>query len=353
VKLLALDLGAALRGGQRQTVLVLAGLARRGHGVRLLARRASPLAAAARDAGLDVREVPAGSEASPFLLLAVAREARAFAPDVVYAGDARAHGAAVFSRASSSAPLVVHRRVTFPPGADPLSRAKYRAAARYLAVSAAVAASLEAAGVPRAKVTLVPDGLPDEAFRAEPAPAGPPWRLVHVGAFDALKGQDVAVEVLARLVRVPLDAELLFLGDGAERRSVEARASSRGVLPRCTFAGDVGDVANRLAASHVLLLPSASEGAPLALVEALAAGCPAVAHDVGGAAEMLNGGAAGVLLQSLDPDAWAAAVRALLLDPGRRALLVAAGRAAAAERTIGKTVARVEAELERAREAAA
>jgi glycosyltransferase involved in cell wall biosynthesis len=348
VRLLALDLGPGMRGGQRQSALLLAGLAARGHAVRLLARRGAPLAAAARDSGLDTAELPAGSEASPALLLAAAREACTFRPDVVYAGDARGHGVAVFGRAAAHAPLVVHRRVVFAPGRSPLSRFKYRAAARYLAVSGAVVASLQAAGVPAEKIALVPDGLAGDAFRESTAPPPPPFRLVHAGAFDGQKGQDVVVETLARLSRGGIDVHALFLGDGPARAAVEALASARGVADRCTFAGQVDDAGARFAASHLMLLPSASEGGPLVLVEAMAAGCPVVGHDVGGSREMVAGGDAGVLVTSRDPAAWEEAVRGVLLDPARRARLAEAGRAAAGERRIEKTVAQVERELLRA-----
>lgn len=345
MRLLALDLGPGMRGGQRQTALLLAGLAARGHEIRLLARRAAPLASAARASGLATVEVPPGSEASPSVLLAIAREARLFRPAMVYAGDARGHGAAVFGRATAIAPLVVHRRVTFPPGRSPLSRLKYRVAARYLAVSRAVAASLEAAGVPSGKIAVVPDGLPDDAFRESVAPAPPPFRLVHAGAFDGMKGQDVVVETLARLASGGIDATALFLGDGPTRAGVEALAAARGVAGRCAFAGQVEDAEARFASCHLMVLPSASEGGGLVLVEAMAAGCPVVAHDVGGSREMVAGGAAGALVASLDPAEWENAVRGVLLDPGRRARLVGAGYAAARERTIERTVGLVEAEL--------
>jgi glycosyltransferase involved in cell wall biosynthesis len=353
VRLLAFDLGPAMRGGQRQTALLLSTLASRGHVILLVARRRSPLAAAARASGLDVLEAPAGGEAVPTLLLCAARAARRFRPQIVYAGDARGHGAAFFGRAAAAAPLVVHRRVTFPPGAGPLSRIKYRSAARFLAVSRAVASSLETAGVPARKIALVPDGLPASAFRDGPLPPGPPWRLVHVGAFDGLKGQDVVVDVVARLSAAGIDVSALFLGEGPRRAVTEARAETAGVAARCTFAGAIEDVASRLADSHALLLPSESEGAPLALVEAMAAGCVAVARDVGGAAEMLGGGSAGVLVPSRDVAVWEIAVRDLLGDAARRTRLLSAGRAAARERTIERTADLVEAELERVlREAA-
>jgi len=164
VRLLALDLGASLRGGQKQTALLLAELAGRGHAIRFIGRRAAPLAECLRNRGIDVVEAPPGPEASPGLLLAVARAARLFQPDLLYAGDSRGHGAAVWSRASAARPLVVHRRVAFRPSGHPLSRVKYRAADRFLAVSGAVAASLAEAGVDPSRIAVVPDGLPPEAF---------------------------------------------------------------------------------------------------------------------------------------------------------------------------------------------
>jgi len=349
VRLLALDLGPDLRGGQGQMALLLSALAGRGHAIRFVGRRGAPLVDVLRERGeIDVVEAPAGSEASPALLMAVARAARVFKPEVVYAGDSRGHGAAMWSRASAGRPLVVHRRVAFRPSGNPLSRAKYRAADRFLAVSKAVEATLVAAGVDAERIVVVPDGLPPRAFVETDVPPAPPFRLVHVGAFDGRKGQRVTVEALALLVRGGLDATLLFLGTGPDQPSVAARATALGIAERCDFAGQVEDVAARLAASHLLLLPTDSEGAPLSLVEAMAAGCPVVAHDVGGVAEIVAGGAAGVLVPSVDPPAWEAAVRGLLLDPACRAHLREAGRSVAAGRTIALTVARVEAELMRA-----
>jgi glycosyltransferase involved in cell wall biosynthesis len=347
MKIFALDLGPSWRGGQRQTLLLVSGLARRGHEILLAARERSPLHERAAASGVRVEPMPGGAESAPGILFRLARAARRFAPDVVYAGDARGHGAAVWSRIASQRPLVVHRRVIFPPGRDPLSRLKYRAADRFLAVSKAVAASLAAAGVPETKVEVVPDGLPPEAYVAHSPLPAPPFRLIHVGAFDGRKGQEIVVEVLARLVARERDATALFLGDGPRRAKVEAAARRAGVDARCTFPGDVDDVARRLAESHLLLLPSESEGAPLALVEAMAAGCAVLAHDVGGAAEICASGA-GRLVRSLDLAAWEEAVLHLLDNPVDREKLVAAGRTAAAERTLARTLDRVEAALESA-----
>jgi glycosyltransferase involved in cell wall biosynthesis len=194
---------------------------------------------------------------------------------------------------------------------------------------------------------VVPDGLPDGAFvSAAPVPP-PPFRLVHVGGFDGRKGQDTAVEVLARLVERGLDARLTFLGDGERREEIVRLAAARGVAERCELAGLVEDVPARLAASHLLLMTSSSEGGSLAVVEALAAGCPVACHDIEGAGEILREARAGRLIVGLDPEVWADAVVEVLTvpEPVRRSI-VQAGREFAATRTIARTAQIVRRELE-------
>jgi glycosyltransferase involved in cell wall biosynthesis len=353
LRILALDLGAGWRGGQKQTALVAATLATRGHDVTLLAAEGSPLASEAASMGrVGLSPVPGRGEASPRLLAAVARAARRLHPDVLWASDGRGHGAAVWSLAAARTPLVVHRRVVFRPGRDPLSRLKYRAARRFVAISGDVARVLSESGVPPDRIAVVPDGLPESAFVNSPVPSAPPFRLVHAGAFDGLKGQDVAVVALARLVEGGIDATLTLLGDGLKRAATERLAEDSGVRSRCAFAGDVPDVPAHLAASHLLLLPSKSEGASLVLVEAMAAGCAALSHDLPATREVCGGGTAGRLVPTLEPGAWAEAVESLLRDEKERLRLVTEGRATAATRTLAESVERLEAVFESVLEAA-
>ena len=348
MRIFAVDLGRLWRGGQGQTLHVSRALAARGHEVAVGVTAGSALAERAVAAGLEVVPLPAAAEVSPRLLVALGRATKGVRPDVLWAGDAKAHGALVWSGGARRAPLVVHRRVVFLPGRQPFARVKYALAERYLAVSEAAGEALRRYGVPPEKVRVVPDGLPPGAFVERPAPKAPPHRLVHAGAFDGRKGQEVVVEVLALLGAGGLDVRATFLGDGPCRAHVEERARRLGVHDRCAFEGLVEDVASRLAASHLLLLPSGSAAAPLVLLEAMAAGCPALAHDIGGVAELAGDGACGSLLPTLEPGAWAAEARRLLEDDGSRAALVAAGRAAVAGRTTERTAALVEAELAKA-----
>lgn len=347
--MLAADLGADLRGGQRQTLLVARSLALLGDEVGIAALARSPLAAAvAAEPLLTLLEVAPGNEASPRPVLSLRRAVQAFRPEALWVGDSRAHGAAVWGGLHRRVPLVVHRRVVFPPGGDPFSRYKYSVAARFLAVSSAAARSLSASGVPVGKIRLVPDGLSPEAFRPSTAPPLPPLRLVHAGAFDGRKGQRVAVETLARLGKTGVEARLDLLGDGPDRPATEGEARRLGVDGCCSFHGWVTETAPFFAASHALLLPSDSEAAALVLVEAMAAGCIPIAHDVGGCAEVLGGGEGGVLVSSLDPYEWALAVARLASDAAGRARLEEGGRRLASARSLMRTTALVREELVRA-----
>ncbi|MEM9553860.1 MAG: glycosyltransferase [Acidobacteriota bacterium] len=144
-----------------------------------------------------------------------------------------------------------------------------------------------------------------------------PLRLLYVGALTAPKGAVRAVEVLARLVaRHGVDARLDLVGDGPARTTIERRVRDLGAgldidlgervalhgwLPR-------GEVAARYAAAHCLLLPSAGEGWPKVLSEAMAAGVVPLAGDVSGIAATLRDCGCGRALPPHAVDAFADAL---------------------------------------------
>ena len=120
MRILHIDTGLRMRGGQWQVLHLLQGLAERAVPSRLLAPAQSDLFQAAASVGLDVH---------PLRPLAAFRESRAFA--LVHAHDARAHNLAAFL----GKPFVVSRRVAFPVQRTPWSQWKYARATHYLAVS--------------------------------------------------------------------------------------------------------------------------------------------------------------------------------------------------------------------------
>lgn len=159
-------------------------------------------------------------------------------------------------------------------------------------------------------------GVPPEAFLVG-------W----VGRMTAVKRTDDVVLTLRKLVDKGVDAYLCLIGDGPDRDGLEQRAHELGVVQRCLFVGYQQDVARFYDAIDALLLPSANEGTPVSVIEALAAGRPAVATRVGGVPDVLRDGIDGYLVEVADTDGLADRLAELAADPQRRRQMGADGRA--------------------------
>jgi glycosyltransferase involved in cell wall biosynthesis len=112
-------------------------------------------------------------------------------------------------------------------------------------------------------------------------------------------------------------AMLLVVGDGPERRSLQERAAGLGVGRNVAFLGDREDVPRLLQAVDFHVLASRSEGTSLTLLEAMASGRASIATTVGGNSDVLTHGRTGLLVQSGDAEAFAAAIAVLAADPAR------------------------------------
>ena len=128
-----------------------------------------------------------------------------------------------------------------------------------------------------------------------------------------VKGFDLLVEAMPRVVAGVPSARLLLVGDGPERAALERRAEVLGVADRLHVTGVVTDVAASLAAADVVAAPSRNEGMGRALVEAMALGIPAVGAAVGGIPAVIVDGECGRLVPPEDP----AALARVLVELGR------------------------------------
>ena len=173
--------------------------------------------------------------------------------------------------------------------------------------------------------------LPDEAFDRPVAGGrrpGPVLDLRFVGTLSQpYKGLDVLLDALA-LTRWP--HRLTVVGDGRLRGDFEARVDAAALRGRVTFAGAVPPMVvwDSLATADLFVLPSRTEGLPRALLEAMSVGLPCLATPVGGVPEVLP---AEALVPVDDAGALAGAIDAVAADPGRRARMGAANRAAVTE----------------------
>jgi glycosyltransferase involved in cell wall biosynthesis len=153
--------------------------------------------------------------------------------------------------------------------------------------------------------------------------------LLQVARLDYLKDHATALRMLERVVKSCPQARLVLVGEGPERDKIEGILRERDLGPFVRLLGLRGDVARLVPAADVFLLTSISEGIPVTLIEAMAAGLPIVSTRVGGVAEVVEDGQTGLLAPSGDDAALAAHVLRLGEDLALRRQLGQKGRARA------------------------
>ncbi len=152
--------------------------------------------------------------------------------------------------------------------------------------------------------------------------------IVSVGNLKPQKNAGDFIEAAAMVLAEIPEARFVFLGDGPQRRALEARAFALGLEGKVLFLGWRRDVAQWLSAADVFVLTSLWEGLPRALVEAMKSGLPAVCYATDGVADLIKDGENGFMVEPGDHRALAARVTALLQDEARRKTLGAAAAAA-------------------------
>jgi L-malate glycosyltransferase len=210
-----------------------------------------------------------------------------------------------------------------PPGLQRLQRFAYTFAHRVVANSRAAAERLRIEGISSSKIEIIPNGIDPAMF--PPHDYSPrPRRIAMIACLREEKRVDVLITAAATILERYPDAEFLIAGDGTCREALEEQARETGVMHRCRFLGHRDDVPEVLAGADVFVLPSRSEAFPNSIIEAMAAGLPVVASDVGGIPELVEDGRTGRLVPPGDPQALGRALLEFLDHPDR---IEACGRA--------------------------
>ncbi|WP_243337933.1 glycosyltransferase family 4 protein [Anaeromyxobacter soli] len=330
-------------GIQSHTFSLARALAARGAEVHVVTRRSPGCPAHAVEGRLHVHRVGAppgapGPLATLAYVAAAARRVASLRPrvDVVHAHQLLSpSSAALLLSALTGTPILLNPHACGAIGdvgvlsATALGRLRLRAtvarADAFVAISGPIHAELRAAGVPPERILSIPNGVDLERFRPAAAeeraalrralglPAGP--LVVYAGRLSPEKGVDVLARAWPRVVARLPEARLWMLGDGAERARLEELARREGVETSLALPGPVADVAPFLRAADAAVLPSRTEGMPVALLEAMACAVPVVATAVGGSAEVLRDGVTGRLVPPERPGALADALVEALRDP--------------------------------------
>jgi glycosyltransferase involved in cell wall biosynthesis len=178
------------------------------------------------------------------------------------------------------------------------------------------------------KIAIVHCGVVPEAYRRDPGGTGK--RVAFVGRLDPVKGALLLIEALAEVLKAHPDATLTLAGDGPARAGAEARAAELGIANSVRFAGFMtqGQVADLLANSDMLVLPSFAEGLPVVYMEALASRIPVVASRVAGVQELVEDGVSGFTVPPGDVPSLTDRILRLMDDPARARAMGEAGRKA-------------------------
>lgn len=148
--------------------------------------------------------------------------------------------------------------------------------------------------------------------------------VLGVGRLKAPKDFSTLLQALARLQPGTYRAQIA--GEGAERKGLELEARELGLADSVDFLGERRDIPDLLRGADVFVLPTRSEGLPMSVLEAMAAGLPVVASAVGGVPELVDS-ETGLLVPAGDAPELARAIDRLLRDSELRERLGAAGRA--------------------------
>jgi glycosyltransferase involved in cell wall biosynthesis len=190
--------------------------------------------------------------------------------------------------------------------------------------------------VPKSKIETVLNGIDTDRYsdkstragiRAEYGIASGDKVVGTVGRLNEVKSQNLLLQAVAALGPEHSGVNILLVGDGPERQSLEKLANDLGLRSRSHFAGYQQNPERFLPAMDVFALTSRIEGLPLALLEAWAAGLPIVSSAVGGVPKVVSNGKNGLLFPNGDEVALAAALRKILADPKMAARMAYEGQA--------------------------
>lgn len=332
-KLLVVSDEMEVGGSQRQITYLLGGLDRRQWQAELVFfRKESFLVRDLRAQGIVVHHIPKRGRLDLRFVLAYAALLRRQRYDLVHAFSLTAELWTIVSGwlARPRPPLVASIRGLYLDESERFWRIKRfilsRSAAVIANARAGAIAAAQRAGVPLARIDVVPNGM----LPPDPLPAGQREALRHaIGApadrpFALFVGRLVKEKNLAclmrALARLPADERpwVALAGNGPLRGDIDAMREAAGLDADVRFLGERKDTAALMQSADFLVLPSSYEGMSNVLMEAMAAGCPVIASDVGGNPELVEDDVTGLLFPSDDAEALARCLRSLGKDAALR-----------------------------------
>jgi len=303
-----------------------------GNGLRDYERSASPNAfvAAARAEGIEVDVIRESFRFQPSIIRRLRAIVAQRRPDIIQTHMVKSHFLIKLAGLGKKYPwLAYHHGYTTTDlkmrAYNQLNRWSLPSATRVITVCDAFAKQLSRTGVRADRIVVCHNSVAaprrvtneeQQALKGKLAIAADERVVLAVGRLSREKGQRDLIDAGAVLNRMEsaLKFKLVVVGEGPERESLERASREQGLRAQVLFIDHVGDVAPYYAIADALALPSHSEGSPNVLLEAMAAGVPVVATNVGGVPEIAIDCETALLVPPHDPQLFANAVRRILID---------------------------------------
>ncbi|HLY63707.1 MAG TPA: glycosyltransferase family 4 protein [Terriglobia bacterium] len=331
MKIVHVDLGKTLRGGQEKLLLLARGLRDRGHEQWLVCQIGSALEGWARDQGFPALTVPGFDPGQLGAIRRLRRTLKVERPEILHAHDARGQNLAWLGSQFLPVRRVVNRDVTFHPrmpGGLWLQGLKYAHTADFvITCSDYIRQSLIESGVPADRIEVIypasewpEDPTSDHKRSAARAASGfreQDFVAGHVGAFTHEKGQDIAIESAMILKQKLPNGRIVLAGEVSAEAMRELRRRYPGLQDFIHLPGYVADLEMFFAALDLFIMPSRDEGLGISAIQAMARGLAVVASRVGGLPEIVEEGQTGWLVPPGSPQALADAIVQAASEPAR------------------------------------
>lgn len=305
-----------------------------------------PLAGVLEAAGHPVARIPMTRPLNPGAIAALAERVRRSKVDLVHSHGTRAALCGAPAAALCGVPhLYTVHGWSFHQRGSALAEAAARScealAARLSRHVVCVSHADQRSGLAHGILSdrrsrVIPNGIDPSRFRPDPPARARLRRVLGVaegepliGLFGRLtrqKAQGVFLRAAAEVLAREPASRFMLVGEGEDRLALAALAAGLGLGGRLMMLGSRSDVPELLAASDIFVLPSLWEGLPIALLEAMAAGVPAIASAVDGSLEVIQPGQSGLLVAPGEVAPLAEAMLALIRTPSLAERLACAGR---------------------------
>lgn len=316
MRVLLLDLGKIIRGGQRQVHYLARHLMKTpGFEPLVVVPRSAPLVEFLEEDGIPHVTLPSSSDLNPVNVFKLLRIVATHQPTIVHTNDAKgASLAAIAKRFMGEFKLVHSRRVSYPlrPG---WSKRKYLHGDALVAVSREIEDVLVKCGVPSNKTKTIHSGIDATMYSTAKRPH-PVLTLGAVGALSTQKGFEILIEALGELRRVDSmpDWQCLIAGEGPLLYELKKQADNLGLADSILFLGyrDSRDVLPEI---DILTIPSVDgEGSNAVIKEGWASGIPVITSDLPSNLELVTHNHDGLVFRNRNARELSAAIVKLATD---------------------------------------